>query len=160
MKDLFNIKVILGALVTASVLLCGSLAAILFSKTPSTRSDNDTPAAVLTILPAPSSTPRISTSTPNPASPTPEASPTLLPGQIAIGVYVQISGTDGEGLRLRPLPGLDNQPLFLGYDAEVFLVMDGPQEADDLIWWFLSAPYDPQRTGWAAEDYLTTISPP
>ena len=32
----------------------------------------------------------------------------------------------------------------------MFLVEDGPQEVDGYIWWFLQAPYDETRNGWAA----------
>jgi hypothetical protein len=42
-------------------------------------------------------------------------------------------------------------------DSEVFMVKDGPKDADGFTWWFLEAPYDPQRSGWAASNYLQVI---
>ncbi len=121
------------------------------SATPS-----ELPVAAITILPAPTSTP---SPTPMPAltvTPSPAA-----PGQgIAIGAYVQISGTGGQGLRLRAAPGLDGALLFLGYDAEVYQVRDGPRQADGYTWWYLVAPYDEGRAGWAAADFLTVLSTP
>ncbi len=78
--------------------------------------------------------------------------------QIKIGDYVQINGTGGDGLRIRSGAGTDNPPLFLGMEAEVFKVIDGPKNADGLIWWNLSAPYDEARKGWAASNYLTVIA--
>jgi hypothetical protein len=84
---------------------------------------------------------------------------TALPGQIAPGRYVQIGGTEGAGLRLRAAPGLDGTPLFLGFDTEVFEVRDGPQVADGYTWWFVVSPYDENRSGWAAADYLEVITP-
>ncbi|MEJ5240172.1 MAG: hypothetical protein WHS87_03150 [Anaerolineales bacterium] len=113
-------------------------------------------AAALTVLPAP-------TSTASP-SPTPPITPTasIAPGGegIVIGAYVQISGTEGQGLRLRAAPGLSGTLLFLGYDAEVYQVRDGPRQVDGYTWWYLVAPYDETRAGWAAADFLTVIATP
>ncbi|MGC8855692.1 MAG: SH3 domain-containing protein, partial [Anaerolineae bacterium] len=79
---------------------------------------------------------------------------------IRLGSFVQISGTEGEGLRLRSAPGLSSDQLFLGYDSEVFEVRDGPRQADGYIWWYLVAPYDETRAGWAAADYLSVVPSP
>jgi hypothetical protein len=73
---------------------------------------------------------------------------------------VQISGTDGEGLRIRSQPSLNGEPVFLGYDSEVFIVQDGPREADGYTWWYLVAPYDDTRAGWAAANFLSYIPAP
>lgn len=90
------------------------------------------------------------------------ATPTLTPeaaliNGVGVGTYVQITGTDGAGLRLRSSPGTDSSPLFLGMDTEVFQVKDGPRMANDLVWWYLVAPYDETRAGWAAANYLTLV---
>ncbi len=114
------------------------------------------PAAALTIIPAPTSTPSL---VPTPAS-SPIPSPLPSGDRITIGAYVQISGTDGQGLRLRAEPGLNGKLLFLGYDAEVYQVRDGPRQADGYTWWYLVAPYDEKRAGWAAADFLTLLSTP
>ncbi len=113
-------------------------------------------AAALTVLPAPTGT-----STPSPTPPVTLTASTLSGGEgIVIGAYVQISGTEGQGLRLRAAPGLDGALLFLGYDAEVYQVRDGPRQADGYTWWYLVAPYDETRAGWAAADFLTVIATP
>jgi hypothetical protein len=39
-------------------------------------------------------------------------------------------------------------------------VKDGPQIADDFTWWYIEAPYDPERSGWAASKFLKVINPP
>ncbi|MDI6768776.1 MAG: hypothetical protein QMD04_03785 [Anaerolineales bacterium] len=186
MKNILNIKVILGALTTASVLLCATLAYILWIGPAAHLPDpsavaSPVPAegltvalaqanqalgpvsAALTLIPAPTSTPRYVAPTPTP--PLPAASsfvvtPTPLPGTFTVGVYVQISGTEGQGLRLRAKPGLNSPPLFLGHDSEAFLVTDGPQQADGHTWWYLTAPYDQTRSGWAVQDYLSVIPSP
>lgn len=93
-------------------------------------------------------------------TPIPSATPTLDPGKyggIGINQYVQITGTGGDGLRLRAGPGTDQSPLFLGLDAEVFQVRDGPKEVGGLIWWFLVSPSDENRKGWAAASYLVLV---
>jgi len=113
------------------------------------------PAAV-TLIPAPSITPYTEPTDTLP----PLGTPTPGVGDIPIGSYVQISGTEGQGLRMRSAPGLSSDQLFLGYDSEVFQVRDGPKSADGFTWYYLVAPYDEKRAGWAASNYLAVIPPP
>ncbi|MBU4225296.1 MAG: hypothetical protein KKC71_05695, partial [Chloroflexi bacterium] len=98
MKNILNIKVILGALTTASVLLCATLAYILWigpaahipdpsavaSPVPAALAQANQAlgpvSAALTLIPAPTSTPRYVAPTLTPVPPTPAASPTTLPG--------------------------------------------------------------------------------
>ena len=148
-------KVAAGALIFSIVLLLLVFAWIEWSAPPPPVPGNAL--AVLTVIPAPTSTPlALPTATTDPNAPTvtPEA------GKIAVGSYVQISGTNGEGLRIRSGPGLNSNQLFLGFDSEVFLVKDGPSEADGYTWFYLVAPYDEKRAGWAASQFLTYIPPP
>jgi hypothetical protein len=117
--------------------------------------------AAMTIVPAP-------TSTPSPVTPTPQATPTAtrtqlpspVPGEIVPGAYVQITGTGGDGLRLREEPGLNSSVLFLGLETEVFLVEEGPQESDGYLWWYLVAPFDETRRGWAVVNYIQVVQNP
>jgi hypothetical protein len=162
MKRFINGKFLIGALVTASVLMCISLTAILL-KHPASNPDLQPASygqAAMTVIAAPTSTPDLGlpTLTPSPLPPT--ITPTPLPGTLAVGAFVQITGTEGQGLRLRGGPGLGNDQLFLGYDSEVYHVVDGPVNADGHTWWKLTAPYDATRTGWAVQDYLTVIQSP
>ena len=111
--------------------------------------------ADLTVIPASTSTSGAPpTATIDPFAPTPA------PTGIAIGNYVQIDGTEGEGLRIRAEPGLNGEPQFLGYDSEVFIVQDGPRDVDGFVWWYLVAPYDATRVGWAAADFLSYVPAP
>ena len=156
MKPLINRWVILGALGIAAFLLLLSFLMGLGSSAPKTGEVNWQLAAI-TVIPGPTSTPRI--------APTPTHDPAIgtatpLPGELALNGFAQISGTDGEGLRLRATPGLDGAHLFLGFDTEVFQIVDGPQEADGYTWWYLLAPYDETRAGWAASPFLEAISSP
>jgi len=61
---------------------------------------------------------------------------------------------------LRSEPGLKGTVRFLGLEAEVFQVYDGPQQADGYTWWFLVAPYDANVQGWAVANYLNVVQNP
>lgn len=153
-SQFFNKWVILGALGFAGFLALVTAIAIGLTSASSASGVGFVPAD-LTVIPAPTGTSGA------PPTPTidPFASPTP-PAGIAIGNYVQITGTEGQGLRIRAEPGLDGAFQFLAYDAEVFLIQDGPREVDGYVWWHLIAPYDETRVGWAAADFLTYIPPP
>lgn len=82
------------------------------------------------------------------------------PGEISIGTYVKISGTGGDGLRLRDVPGLGGNVLTLGEETEVFLVDNGPRDVDGYTWWYLKGHYDETRQGWGVVDYLVIVENP
>lgn len=152
--QLFNRWVVLGAILIAGFLLLLTAIAVGLTS-PLQASDVGFAPADITVIPAPTGT--------SSAPPTPTIdpfAPTPAPTGIAIGNYVQITGTEGEGLRIRSEPGLNGNPVFLGFDSEVFSVRDGPREVDGYVWWYLVAPYDETRVGWAASDFLTYIPSP
>jgi hypothetical protein len=156
-QSLFNPRVIIGAVAIAGLLLIVTLTIIGWTP-PASNLDLGFAPADLTVIPAPTSTPNVTpTATLDPLL---AGTPTLVPDVIGVGGYVQITGTDGDGLRLRASPGLTGEPVFLGYDEEVFEVRDGPQDADGYTWWYLAAPYDETRVGWAAADFLSPIPSP
>ncbi|MBI5945656.1 MAG: SH3 domain-containing protein [Chloroflexi bacterium] len=150
-----NRYVILGALAVAGILLIVTLIIIGWTS-PRFSPDVGFAPADLTMIPAPTHTPNVT------AVPTndPLTTPTLAAGTIGIGGYVQINGTEGEGLRIRVTPGLNSETVFRGEEAEVFLVKDGPQTADGYTWWYLVAPYDETRAGWSAADFLAVVPSP
>jgi len=78
-----------------------------------------------------------------------------LPGVLGVGYDVIISNTGGDGLRIRSAPGLDSTPLFLGFEGEEFLIIDGPALRDSLVWWNLESKQDENRNGWGVQDYLS-----
>jgi len=118
------------------------------------------PTAVLQVIPIPSPTPILPTPTLAEATATLAVPPSPPPGVIGVGAYVQVSGTGGDGLRMRGEPGLDGEVLFLGLEAEVFQVVDGPQPVDGYTWWLLAAPYDESVRGWAVANYLAVVQNP
>lgn len=87
--------------------------------------------------------------------PTLAASPTLPPGEFAVGVEVRVIGVEASGLNIRAAPGYSGTPRFLAGEGEIFVVVDGPQRSDDLEWWRVEDPDDPNRSGWAARNFLT-----
>lgn len=78
-------------------------------------------------------------------------------GQFNLKSYVQITGTGGNGLRLRASPGTDADVNFIAAELEVFKIIGGPIQMGDYIWWQLIAPYDENRQGWAASDFLRVV---
>jgi hypothetical protein len=153
-RELVNKWVILGALGLAGLLLLITAVAIGLTSARQAADGGFTPADI-TVIPAPTGT--------SGAPPTPTIDPfatATSPAGLAIGNYVQITGTEGQGLRIRAQPGLGGEFQFLAYDSEVFVVQDGPREVDGYVWWYLVAPYDETRVGWAAADFLSFVPEP
>ena len=117
--------------------------------------------AVITIIAVPTATDILPTSIPATVEP-PAATdlPNPPDGDITIDAYVQVTGTGGGGLRLREGPGLDRTVRMLGAEEEIFLVIDGPQQADNYIWWYLEGPFDDTRHGWAVSNFLRLVQNP
>ena len=156
LKPYLNRWTVFGAIAVAGILLIITLIIIGWTS-PRFTPDVGFAPADLTMIPAPTHTPNVT------AMPTIDpnlVTPTLIPGSIGIGAYVQISGTEGEGLRIRSIAGLTGDIVFFGGESEVFLDRDGPQTADGYTWWYLVALYDESRAGWAAADFLAVIPSP
>ena len=158
-RDYVNIWVIGGALILALLLFTVTLVLLW-----SLRGEPDiaTPAtAVLNVIYQPSSTPTVTTPTPaSDATATQPAPPSPPPGIITLGAFVQISGTGGDGLRLRNEANLQSNVLLLGLESEVFQVQDGPRSGDGYTWWYLVAPYDDTVGGWAVANFLEVVQNP
>lgn len=155
LRPYLNRFVIFGAFITAGVLILITLILIGWTS-PRLSPEVGFAPADLTMIPAPTHTPAAS------ATPTfdPLASPTVDATTIHIDGYVQIIEVGTDGLRIRSAPGLNTETVFLGEEAEVFLVKDGPQEADGYTWWYMVASYDDTRAGWAAADFLSVVPAP
>jgi hypothetical protein len=81
-----------------------------------------------------------------------------VPGNLATGAFVRVSGTGIEGIRYRYGPGLDYVTIRIVPEGEVLLVKGGPEEGDGLVWWRLQDQLG--NIGWAAQDYLTLTPAP
>jgi hypothetical protein len=157
-RQVFSPWVILGGIVMAGLLMVVFIVSIFAVRGKSIQRPLGT--VVLNVIPAP-------TDTVLPPLPTAILTPTNSelpppPGGtgVGVGVLVQVSGTGSDGLRMRTDPNLQGQVKFVGIEAEVFQVKDGPREADGYTWWFLVAPYDETLNGWAVGDYLQVIQNP
>jgi len=158
-KAIFRPSVIFGAVILAASLLC-ILIFILWLTRPGPL-PAQSPTAVLNVIPAPTNTAVVNTPTPSSEpQPTRLVPPAQGGEEISVGAFVQISGTGGDGLRLRSEPSLQGDVNFLALEAEVFLVENGPRLNDEYTWWFLSAPYDPSVQGWAVANYLLVVQNP
>ncbi len=146
---------LLGAVVFSGLLFCSVWVLVL-----ATRGD---PAAVPTaaplvhVTPAPPPTEILQVTAPpgdvTQATPTATVPPPP-PGSLQVGGYAQVVGTGGDGLSLRVQPGINNTVNFLGLESEIFVVRDGPVEADGYTWWYLVNPYDDKHNGWAVQNFL------
>jgi len=91
----------------------------------------------------------------------PPSTPTLVPAvpaEIAIGVYVKVSGTGGNDLSFRAGPSPNYVRLKIVAEGSVLKVLDGPVEADGYVWWQLQDVSD-GVVGWAVADYLEPTVP-
>ncbi len=149
-------RAIAGAILFALLLLTMTFVWMAGSVPP--RPDPAGLMAAMTVIPAPTGTAASEVATVDPYAPTP--TPTLAPGQLTTGIYVQIVGTGGIGLNIRSAPGLDSRQQFMGFDSEVFLIADGPRERDGYTWWYVVSNYDDGRAGWAAANFLEAIPAP
>jgi len=155
-RQVFSLWVVPAALVIGLGLFAILAGAATFLRPEVTPAAGGNATAVMTIISAPTSTPQpVATLIETPAAGV--GTPGVIIGGIGTGTYVQISGTGGDGLRLRLLPGTSSEVRFMGYEAEVFKVMDGPKDQDGYVWWYLTAPYDESRSGWAVSNFLTVI---
>jgi hypothetical protein len=158
LRDLFTPKIVIGALALGLILFLGVI--LILNLTKPTQTPLGLVTAALTVIPAPTATPIPPTATPPQATQNPDLPPEPSPGEIAVGNYVQVFGTEGDGLRLRLGPGLDYDPQYLGLEGEVFQVLDGPQQVDGYTWWLLAAPLDADRQGWGVSNFLLVVQNP
>ncbi len=150
---LINLWTIAGAVLVAGCLLLVTVVLIGWTRPHKVGELGFVPADLTVLAPA--------TPTASPApTPTAGGTPSVPAGQVGIGGYVQITGTEGAGLRIRSAAGLNSDTVFRGDVAETFKVKDGPQQADGHTWWYIVAPYDETRAGWAAADFLAVVPPP
>lgn len=75
--------------------------------------------------------------------------------ELPAGGSAIVTGTDGDGLRLRQAPGLSASPVVLLAEGTRVQVLDGPRAADGEQWYQVRAG---ERVGWAAARYLRDVS--
>lgn len=157
-RGILNLWVLGGAVIFAALLFGFVVLVVWLTRSGPGSAAPATP--VVIVIPAPTATLPLPGLTPEISTPTLDVPPPPPPGVLTVGAYVQISGTGGNGLRVRTEPGLQGKVRFLALEAEVFQVTDGPQDADGYTWWYLVAPADKSRQGWAASNYLAVVQNP
>ena len=109
--------------------------------------------ALITVIPAPTLTPTVyATKVPQ----TLEIHYVSEAG-LSVGTLVEVYDTGTTGLSVRPQPGTGGYLNFVAQEVERFMIVDGPYSKNDYIWWKLESPSDPERSGWAAADYLKAV---
>lgn len=76
---------------------------------------------------------------------------------IALGLTIQVSGTEGDGLTVRQGPGKDFTSVFVANEGDKFVVKDGPRQANGFTWWYIVDPADQNRFGWAVQDFMRVV---
>jgi hypothetical protein len=158
-RNWFTIKVILGATFFALCVFIILLGLLWSAKAKTTVEIPST--ALLNIIELPTVTlpAPIKTLTPTLDSSSTQQAP-VLGGEINIGNYVQVNGTGGDGLRLHATAGVSSEVIYIAKDTEVFLVKEGPIDADGYAWWLLQDPYTEHAAGWGVENYLIVVKNP
>jgi hypothetical protein len=89
----------------------------------------------------------------------PEAGTRLAP-TVAVGDYVQVTGTGGYGLSLRSGPGENYTRMDVAMEGEVFIVVDGPAVGGGSEWWKIRDHEDEAREWWAVASFLEPVAHP
>ncbi len=109
--------------------------------------------ALLTVIPAPTLTPTVyATKVPQ----TLEIHYVSEDG-LSVGTVVEVYDTGSTGLSVRPQPGTGGYLNFVAQEGERFKIIDGPDSRNDYIWWKLESVNDPDRSGWAASNFLRAV---
>ena len=145
------------------ILVCVGL--VLLVKAIQRRGANETPVPTATAtrqsMPTATSTPSallIQTATPTvvlPISPTAQAGPFT---EIAAGAPVVVQGTGVAGLNLRAQPTTAAAIVITVKEGNSLTVVEGPKEADGLVWWKLRT--SDGKEGWGAAKYLALKTNP
>ena len=152
---LLNRWVIIGAFVLGCLFFSLTVSVLVFGR-PEEHSVNPA-TAVLVVIPAPTSTPVPKTPTLPIAELTPSPVSNASGGALAVGKLARVTGTGGDGLRVRDKAGLNGIIKFLAEEGEEFEIQDGPEKQDDYIWWLLVSTGNAERRGWAVSDFLSAV---
>lgn len=88
--------------------------------------------------------------------PTPDVA--VAPDTITPGYYAQVVNTDNIGVTVRGGPSTNNAPLTVAPENATLLVLDGPTEGNDFLWWQVRL--EDGTEGWVAGSFLLPIAAP
>lgn len=86
---------------------------------------------------------------------------TATPRPITIGERVVVVDVGVQQLNVRNIPAVNGSTVvFRAEDGTIFTIVDGPTQGDGLTWWRVQDLFDPNRSGWAASNYLRAETQP
>lgn len=116
---------------------------------------------ILTAPPSPTWTPLSAVAAPTVQptfTPVPTPDIAVAPETITVGYYAQVVNTDNVGVTVRGGPSTSNAPLTVANEGIVLLVLDGPVEANEFLWWQIRLPDGTE--GWVAGDFIEPVAAP
>jgi hypothetical protein len=116
---------------------------------------------VLTAPPSPtaSATPDFVLPTPIPTfTPIPTPDNAVAPPEITIGFYARVVDTGGVGLVMRGGPSTSNVQVTLVDEGGYLLVIGGPEEGNDFLWWQVEL--EDGTAGWVAAQFIEPAAAP
>lgn len=116
---------------------------------------------ILTAPPSPTWTPLSAVAVPTVQptfTPVPTPDIAIAPETITVGYYAQVVNTEDVGVTVRGGPSTSNAPLTVANEGTVLLVLDGPVEANDFLWWQVRLPDGTE--GWVAGDFIEPVAAP
>lgn len=85
---------------------------------------------------------------------------TPTPFPISVGVTVIVQGVGDQQLNVRDKPGvMGTTVLFRSAQGTLFMVLEGPAQADGFAWWRIQNAANPAQQGWAVSNYLRPVAP-
>lgn len=82
----------------------------------------------------------------------------LVPEELTIEFYAEVANTDNVGVTVRGGPSTNNARVTVAPEGAVVLVLDGPEEANDFLWWHIQM--EDGTDGWAVSNYLIPAARP
>ncbi|MCZ7671989.1 MAG: SH3 domain-containing protein [Chloroflexi bacterium] len=83
---------------------------------------------------------------------------TLVPEELTIDFTRKSQSTGGVGVRVRGGPSTSNAQVVIAPEGAVVLVLDGPEAANDFLWWQIRMADGTE--GWTVSDYLIPAARP
>lgn len=116
---------------------------------------------ILTAPPSPTPPPTQVLPTPTPIptfTPVPTPDTAVPPPEITPGYYAEVVNTDFLGVTVRGGPSASNLSLAIAPEGTVLLVLAGPEEGNDFLWWQVQLADGME--GWVAGDFLQPAAAP
>lgn len=91
-------------------------------------------------------------------TPVPTPNVAVAPEGITPGYFAQVINTEGVGVTVRGGPSTSNAPLTVAPEGTTLLVLDGPEQGNEFLWWQVRT--EDGTEGWVAADFITPVAAP